>query len=135
MCSDFAQHSLKQFDLLVKGAETLDSSLLMGDPFFSPTLHNLMREIWNDHSGDPCHGGRFCICLMLLVNCCILSPEFHKGLPLRQGTAARTSSEINSKKGNPDPLLFEITYAATSHPSNSTCSNTVSVAFSCLSGG
>ena len=49
MCSDFAQHSLKQFDLLVKGAEALDSSLLMGDPLFSPTLHNVMREIWNDH--------------------------------------------------------------------------------------
>ena len=39
-------------------------------------IHDVMRAIWNHHSGDPCHGDRFSICLMLLVNCCILSREF-----------------------------------------------------------
>ena len=43
-------------------------------PAYSP-LHHMMREIRNDHSGDPCHGWRFCLCLMSSVNCCILSPE------------------------------------------------------------
>ena len=31
-----------------------------------PPLHDVMQEIWNDHSGDPYHGGKFCICLMRL---------------------------------------------------------------------
>ena len=42
----------------------------------STPLHDVMRIIWNDHTGDPCHCDRFCICLMPFVNCGILSPKF-----------------------------------------------------------
>ena len=37
---------------------------------------DVIRKLRNNRSGDPCHRVRFRICLMLLVNCCILSPEF-----------------------------------------------------------
>jgi hypothetical protein len=39
------------------------------------SLRDVMRKVWNDDSGDLCQGARVCICLMLLVNCCISSPE------------------------------------------------------------
>ena len=54
-------------------------SVASGEKNIHPTstpLHDVMRKIWNDHTGDPCHGDRFCICLMPFVNCGILSPEF-----------------------------------------------------------
>ena len=38
-------------------------------------LHHVMRAIRRNHSGNPCHGGRFCLWLMSPVNCCMLSPE------------------------------------------------------------
>lgn len=38
------------------------------------SVHHMMQKIWNDHSGDPCHGARVCICLMLLVNCLYTVP-------------------------------------------------------------
>ena len=53
-------------------------SVVSGEENIHPahaSLHDVMRKIWNDHSGDPCHGARVCIFLMLFVNCCILSPE------------------------------------------------------------
>jgi hypothetical protein len=54
-------------------------SVIGGEEYIHPahaSLHDVMRQIWNDHSGDPCHGARVCLYLRLLVNCCILSPEF-----------------------------------------------------------
>lgn len=53
-------------------------SVISGEENVHPahaSLHDVMRTIWNDHPCDPCHGARVCICLMLFVNCCILSPE------------------------------------------------------------
>ena len=50
------------------------------------SLRDVMRKVWNDDSGDLCQGARVCICLMLLVNCCILYPELptQRGLHLLQ---------------------------------------------------
>src|SRR5437773_3250204 len=45
------------------------------DKDLTPIRHDVMRNIWNDHSDNPYHGARACICLMLLVNCCIRSLE------------------------------------------------------------
>ena len=38
-------------------------------------MHRMMRESRYDHSSNSGHASKFCLRLILPVNCCILSPE------------------------------------------------------------
>src|SRR5215510_2591073 len=68
-----------------------------------------MRKIGNNHSCNPCHGARVCLCPLLFVNCCILSPELPPHFRLAQDFGPQSLcllpvDDLPVFKANPTPL-------------------------------